>query len=263
MFKTPKKNKILIVLPYYDRPQIVLNALNSVIIANEYYDNWHLAIIDDGSKSPIKPIAEDVLRDVLDKVSFYNTECSVEDKLNNRGLLGKFINQAVNDIPADIELCLPDDDALYHDYLLNLNKYMNDNPNVEACYSNVLIYNPIKEPPQDSLDRMIGFWNKRKESIDRLSGVLDICQIAVRSIIHKKYSLWCGESDTLDVDWKMGRRAEKSKLIVEYTGFISQYKGIHDNQLSVRAKVNEQYQNGEWVLDFDMDEAFNETRIDK
>ena len=44
--------KFLIVLAYYKRPNMVLNALHS--IANLTYNNWHLAFIDDSGDDSFK-----------------------------------------------------------------------------------------------------------------------------------------------------------------------------------------------------------------
>src|SRR5258706_11440151 len=63
--------KIQILLMYYDRPNIVKNALNSIKEMN--YDNWELVFLDDGSVTSGESIVKDILKDSLHKVRFFNT----------------------------------------------------------------------------------------------------------------------------------------------------------------------------------------------
>ena len=87
--------KILILLFYYDRPEMVKNALKS--IENSSYKNFTIAFIDDGSPNPGKPVVEEILSsENLKKVVFYNTNQSSEDKNKQGGsIFGKYANIAM------------------------------------------------------------------------------------------------------------------------------------------------------------------------
>ena len=62
--------KILIILMYYERPNMVRFALDS--IAAQDYDNFEVAVIDDGSLNHIEPIVETY--PFIDKLFYFNTE---------------------------------------------------------------------------------------------------------------------------------------------------------------------------------------------
>lgn len=137
--------KILILLFYYDRPEMVKNALKS--IENSSYKNFTIAFIDDGSPNPGKPIVEEILSsENLKKVVFYNTNQSSEDKNKQGGsIFGKYANIAMETLESDITIMLCDDDALTPGYLEYLNHYYTLNPEIQHSYSKVLFYDPSKE----------------------------------------------------------------------------------------------------------------------
>jgi glycosyltransferase involved in cell wall biosynthesis len=118
-------SKILILLFYYNRPNLVKIALNSIKIHN--YNNWEIAFIDDGSEEPGEPIVREILSEHLDKIKFYNTNDSIDIKMlrskEHGSIFGKYAQQAVEESDADIVMMLCDDDALYPEYFNNLNKY--------------------------------------------------------------------------------------------------------------------------------------------
>ena len=140
--------KILILLFYYDRPNFVRIALNSVL--EHQYSNWEIAFIDDSSKIPGKPIVEEMLNGHLDKIKFYNTNDSVENKLSrgqeHGSIFGKYAQIAVEESDADYVMMLCDDDALYPGYFENLNKYFAEHVDENYVYSHIHTYNPILTP---------------------------------------------------------------------------------------------------------------------
>lgn len=137
--------KILILLFYYDRPEMVKNALKS--IENSSYKNFTVAFIDDGSPNPGKPVVEEILSpENLEKVVFYNTNQSSDDKNKQGGsIFGKYANIAMETLESDITIMLCDDDALTPNYLEHLNHYYTQNPEIQHSYSKVLFYDPSKE----------------------------------------------------------------------------------------------------------------------
>ena len=108
--------KILILCSYYNRPILLRNALNSILRADEYHQDWELAFGDDGSEIPGKPIVEEVLKDHLDHVRCYHSNMKFEDKIENGLILGTMANEAMQDSDADIGFMLCDDDELVPTY---------------------------------------------------------------------------------------------------------------------------------------------------
>ena len=120
--------KILVLLFYYNRPNLVKIALKSIL--EHSYSNWEIAFIDDASEIPGKTIVEELLKEHLNKIKFYNTNDSIENKLSrgqeHGSIFGKYAQIAVEESDADYVLMLCDDDALYPGYLENLNKYFKE-----------------------------------------------------------------------------------------------------------------------------------------
>ena len=142
------ENKILILLFYFNRPNLVKIALNSIKKHN--YQNWEIAFIDDGSEAEGRPIVEEILPESIDKIKFYNTNDSIEVKMNrNRedgSIFGKYAQQAMMESDAEFVVMLCDDDALYPDYLKNLNDYFINHQEEKYVYSHIHTYDPILTP---------------------------------------------------------------------------------------------------------------------
>ena len=104
--------KIAILLCYYERPNMVRFALNS--IKNAVHKDWHLYFVDDRSTYPGAHVVSEILAGKTDKVTFFNTQ----DKEKKQGSsFAKYWNQALEDTDADIAIMLCDDDALFPGYL--------------------------------------------------------------------------------------------------------------------------------------------------
>ena len=88
-----KELKFLILLFYYNRPKMVLNALNSINKLS--YKKFEVAFIDDGSDNPGEPIVRETLKpSFLKKVTFYNTNDTVKAKIERGGSnFGKLANE--------------------------------------------------------------------------------------------------------------------------------------------------------------------------
>lgn len=237
--------KILILLLYYERPEMVKNALIS--IKNLEYDNWHLAFIDDGSTKPGRPVVENILRDFLDKISFYNTNHSIDDKNRQGGsMVGGTMNLAIDESDASMALMLCDDDALLPTYLSNLNSWAEKHPDEHYCYSHVILYDPWKETPHlglnsKYLERQVGHklfkFDRKKNWFNKAQRVmpeakLDASQLAWRTYCNKKAKFPLKRTCHLDSAFykELGRHYGH----VGFSGFFGQYKGIHDDTLSLR-----------------------------
>lgn len=231
--------KILILFSYYQRPLLVREALKSIIRADQYYKNWHLAFGDDGSPDPGDVIVKEVMKDYSDKISFYNTNDTVASKVENGIRIGRLANKVLSETDCDIVITLCDDDQLHPLYLKNLNHYFLKNKDVMYCYSNIYIFNPNLESPEE-LTSFSGPYNSYKEPIS-CYGKVDASQVAFRIECIRNYNIWYRETTKSSKDnenpLKYSLDGELFKDFYSkigpayYTGFASQYKGMHENQL--------------------------------
>lgn len=233
-------NSILILLFYYNRPEMIKNALDS--IKNSNYTNFKIAFIDDGSETPGKPIVESYLPpEILSKTTFYNTNHSPEDKLNQGGsIFGYYANQAIKELNCDIAFMLCDDDALHPDYLSNLNKFFTNYPEVSYCYSQVLFYNPLKEKytegkfatpythPGSTYEL-----NKHFLPINP-SCKLDSSQVAWRTKCNFESNIWFPYPQTRSLDNSLYGDLYKHYGDCYPTKFVGQFKGVFEDQLGNR-----------------------------
>lgn len=142
--------KALIILLYYDRPNLVHNALNSIRMLK--YENYEVAVIDDGSKIPIEPIVRMHYYDIVDKFKFYRCNDTIEQKLRQGGTRrGLFVNEAINNSDADFAIILCDDDAITHSYFNELIKWFKNNPGKVYGYCYVLDFNPLIQLPNEKV----------------------------------------------------------------------------------------------------------------
>ena len=76
--------KIVIGLTYFNRPKMVVNALKSIEKANEFYENWELAFLDDGSVFSGENVVKNYLPQFLHKIKFYHSNSTPEEKIKNK-----------------------------------------------------------------------------------------------------------------------------------------------------------------------------------
>jgi len=222
-------NKILILLPYYNRPKLVKNALNSILRTK--YENWHLAFFDDGSPIPGKPIVEEILP--LDKVTFYNSNMSAEDKKIDGCRMGHYLNVASLESDADIIITLCDDDELFPTYLENLDTFFSSHPEEVSCYSKIHLFNPFLEKSED-VDNLGGHYNKCKGRI-RPSCKVEVSQVAWRMSAVVDGARWRDNCTGNHDVYFLEELYEKTGKLTAETDFIAQYKGMHYGQLGRRA----------------------------
>lgn len=236
---------ILIMCTYYNRPILVRNALNSIIKANVYHSNWKLAFGDDASPIPGEPIVREILAHHLDKVDFYREEKTLQEKIDGGISLGKAANEVLRNTDAEIVVTLNDDDELHPKYLANLNYFMSHHPEVLYCYSNIHLYNPLLQNSED-VDNITGPYNQYTEPIN-CYGKCDGSQVAWRISCNKEYDAWFPDSTiegNKEMPWVTNTDAEFFDILYKkcgpafYSGFVSQYKGIHDYQLLWYKKAN-------------------------
>lgn len=220
--------KVLILMVYYDRPNMVENALES--IKNQTSDNYEVAFIDDGSTIPGKPIVEKILNDKLEKIKFYNSNDSIQSKLERGGSIhGKYMNIALEESTADIAIILCDDDALIPDYIENLSNYFKNNPEKKYCYSHVIPFDPTKQKPSASLEKSKFYLNKTGEF--NPSCQVDSSQVAWRRQWALDNNIKFPFPQTGALDAHFYQMFYNKAGNCTFTGFIGQYKAIFRGQL--------------------------------
>jgi glycosyltransferase involved in cell wall biosynthesis len=216
MLKVQKATKFLIILTYFNRPNMVRNALHSV--AYSACSNWHLAFHDDGSTTPGEPIAREIIPE--EKITFYRN-----DNKPQEGNIGHCINEIIRtNMHCDVAILLADDDALHPDYLTKLEEFFkrNNNAYYASCY--VSPYNPMKETYFTALKNF-------KVSAKTMNNErLDSSQIAWSLDANKYLNLWLPEKGIKDYDVKFINRMKETGMIWE-TGYYGQFKGTHQRQL--------------------------------
>ena len=237
-------NKILILLFYYNRPQMVVNALKS--LNKSTYNNIEIAFIDDGSPNPGKPIAESILdKDLLQKTIFFNTNQTTEQKIKQGGsIFGKFANQAIKNSSSNIALMLCDDDALTPGYLEYLNAYFNLNPDVNHCYSKVLFYDPSKEDYTQSKESTTynhpGTTYKLNHYDKPINAYckVDSSQVAWRTKCNIEGKIWFPYPQTRNLDASLFNQLYSQFGFCYPTHYIVQCKGAFEDQLGNRFSEN-------------------------
>lgn len=242
--KKPTELKFLILLMYYNRPNLVKNALQS--IQNLKYDNYEVAIVDDGSEVNIEELSKKYIPE--HKLEYYRIDCSIEDKIKYEGrpnpddcgnsIHGKYLNKAILESNADIVIPLCDDDALVSDYLNKLNDYFIENPNVKYAFSNAFIFNPRTDIPFNIKEKRDS-WGFYEEDQEKVAGVLDSSQVVYRAECFKKDGVRYPYPQTKNLDYVIYKQMEYRYGKCSYLGFFGQYKAVFKEQLTHRKNMYE------------------------
>lgn len=221
--------KILIILPYYNRPTLVKNALRS--IQESTYLDWELAFIDDGSVVDGSNIVSSLFTvDQLAKTRFYSTGDSQKQKEDRGGSnYGMYANRAMSESSAEIVIILCDDDALLPSYLENLNAWFINHPEENYCYSHVLEFNPTLEDYHT-----VG---KKGSGLNKTDKIAPACQVDASQVAWRKSDdvlFPFPQTGCLDAEI-FGKLTSKYGLC-SYSGFDGQYKAMFPQQLGNRRK---------------------------
>lgn len=181
----------------------------------------------------------------MDRVTIVNTNMTFEDKIRNGICLGKYCNEYIKKSNADIGIMFCDDDEIHPEYFRKLSEYFSNNPEILYCYSKIKIFNPLFQNSCDvsSLDNK---YNKFCDAVVPMNN-LDASQVAWRLDCCKKHDAWFADSTNFDKTKPWVKDTDKSFFENLYnkcglchpTGFVSQYKGIHDYQLLWHKNVAE------------------------
>jgi glycosyltransferase involved in cell wall biosynthesis len=229
--------KIMIMCSYYNRPILVRRTLESVLRADAHHHDWEFVFGDDGSKIPGEPIVRDVLRDHIHKVRFVKNDMTFDAKVSKGIILGALANREMRNSDADIAIMLCDDDELHPEYLRNLSEYFAKNTEILYCYSKIHLFNPLLTRT-DSVNNLNNKYNEWSGPIEPANRV-DATQVAWRLDCCKKYDAWFADS-TLSVPGKPWVKDTDKSFFENLfekcgpchpTGFVAQYKGVHDYQL--------------------------------
>jgi len=230
--------RFLIILAYYKRPNMVLNALHS--IANLTYDNWHLAFIDDSGDDSFK---DTLLNYGLDnsKVTYIPTYDTDEYKKSIGGSRhGHFMNEAIETISSDVYIILCDDDALVPTYLTDLNTFYQNNPTCSWAYSKVYFFDPSIEyyfngsaTPSIVHPGSTYTLNMYDEPIIPM-GKVDSSQITFRTQAFLDNNIQYAYPQTRGLDSYIFGKFIECCGLCQPTGVFGQYKGAFPDQLGNR-----------------------------
>lgn len=219
--------EILILLFYYNRPNLVKNALNS--IKENTYNNYKIAFIDDGSDIKGEEIINEFYKnDFNNKIIFYNTNDTKEEKIKRGGsIFGMYANTAIEELKSDIIIMLCDDDALTPNYLFDLNNFYQNNQDIKYSYSHIIEFNPLIETYKNK--------EKKYNILNHCNPInpyhmVDASQVSFRlecyyNNIKFPYPL----TKNLDAHIYSLLYLKYGNCI--YNNITGQYKAIHENQL--------------------------------
>jgi glycosyltransferase involved in cell wall biosynthesis len=231
----PKQQlEILVLLFYYDRPEMVKNALDS--LNKQTYRNFKVVVIDDGSENAFTDVFPTMIgTSDIHKYTIVNTHDSPEDKQTQGGsMMGKAANQAMERYDSDIVVMLCDDDAMMPEYLENLNTFFTNNPEANHCHSKVKFYNPTKESYLEAKQttdyrHMGSTYNTLNKAGAVVCEGFDASQVAWRNKLDVKFPF----PQTRNHDAYIYKQLREHGLCYA-TGTFGQAKGAFDDQLGNR-----------------------------
>ena len=223
--------KILIIMFYYNRPNMVRFALDS--IETQGYEDFEVAFIDDGSTLPGKALVEQY--EFCEKVRFYNTHDSRYKKVHQGGSrIGLMANRAMQSSDSDISIMLCDDDALAEGYLAGLSGYYESNPYIAYSYGHVIPYKPRNNTRygqiQSSGESVL---NKNILPIDPYC-MVDASQVSWRTRASYDAGVRFPYPQTSALDATLYRGLHSTFGPCVFNGLSAQYKGYDDDQLGSR-----------------------------
>lgn len=227
--------KILVLLFYYNRPQLVRNALQSLLDTN--YHNLDIQIIDDGSIVRVEPVVQELFNNTYlqDKYQIHYINDTPEIKAARPGsIFGQVANEVMLRSDADICVMLCDDDAIYPTYFDNLCKYYSDNTTIHYAYSHVLLFNPVVDNYKECISRENHF--NHIVPINPVNSV-DASQVSWRLSASKAHNITFPYPQTSNLDAVLYQQLFNALGACHYTGCVGQYKGWFDGQLGRRSNA--------------------------
>lgn len=253
-----EEKKFLILLFYYERPEMIKNALQTIIDLD--YSNYQVAFIDDSSVVCGKKVCESFLPpNILEKFKFYNTNQTLEEKKQQSigrqyggSIFGKIANDAIIESDAEYGIMVCDDDAIVPSYLKTLNDYFTSNPNVAYCYSKVYFYDPSKESYKESKPTSDCYDGGAYNVINNHNGLiypvaqLDASQVCWNLLCNKQGNVWFPYPRTVALDMDLYNQLYSKYGACHPTNTYGEYKGLFKDQLGNRWAADK---NAEYTVD--------------
>ena len=227
--------KFLILLFYYERPEFLKNALESV--KNSTHKNWEMTIIDDGTKFPCLDQINEVFsfQERIDhRISYIQTFDS-EERKNSRGgsQFGEYGNIAIKISNADVVFMLCDDDLLLPNYMGDLERFYEENTGVRYSYSHLKFYDPtLGHPGGENMvhDDYTRYLNSRSNPINPVRRV-DSSQVSWRRKNWMDDGIAFPSPRTSNLDEVIYGHMYAAWGECAFNGITGHWKGIHDGQL--------------------------------
>jgi len=226
--------KFLIICFYYNRPNLVKNALYS--LKNSNYTNWELAFIDDGSDISGEEIVKNIFVDTSN-ITFYNSYDTLEDKMKRRGHqgsnMGKYAQQALDSSKCDYGLFLCDDDILVPNYLEKLNEFYNNNLDKFYSYCHIKTYDPKVEIPSEPFEKVTYHQNITEPTNPFYK--LDMSQVSFNVKECQKEKIFFPYPLTVNIDAEVFLQMYQKWGNITYNGIDGEYKAIYEDNLMRRS----------------------------
>lgn len=227
--------KFLILLFYYERPEFLRNALESV--KNSTHKNWEIAIIDDGTNFSASPIIDQCFtldERIRHRISYIQTFDS-EERKNLRGgsQFGEYGNTAIKVSDADVVLMLCDDDLLKPTYLEDLSSFYERNPLVKYSYCHLEFYDPTLGLPGEN--NVVS--NNYTNYLISHNGPIDPARRVDSSQVSWRRDNWLTDGiqfpspRTINLDEMIYKQMYSSWGACGFNQIVGQWKGIHKSQL--------------------------------
>jgi|694.fasta_scaffold45005_1 glycosyltransferase involved in cell wall biosynthesis len=228
-----KMNKFLIILAYYERPTIVLNALKSIMEIT--YPEFEVHFIDDGSTKKGEPIVREFCKSIIDKFTFHYVDNTIEQKKEQGGSIhGKYLNLAISQSDADQVIILCDDDAIYPDFLTRYNYFLNkgENKDIPYFYHNMILYDCLKEPYTEGVKRKdLSYFTNQWNIPIHCGGRVDSSQVTYSRKAFIESGLSYPAPQTSGLDMAIYTQMFEKWGTANYSGLISQVKSNNEDNL--------------------------------
>lgn len=228
-------SRILVLLAYYNRPKMVLGALES--LRRQGDAPFRCVMVDDGSEVRGETLVKGY--PVSEVRRLEDTEA--EKRAQGGSRHGAVMNEIVAAATEEIVLTLCDDDALYDGYLSGLSKWYDEHPDAAWSYGHVSVYDPSMEtPPWDEMRN--GPWpygvncNYWRVPI-RPSCSVDSSQVSFRRTRMPPFQ----GGQTANLDAVIFAQMYDAVGPCPYNGLVAQHKGVHRDQLGNRQGMSNEY----------------------
>lgn len=221
-----------ILLTSYNRPTMLREALYGIHQLNYPREFFKVTIIDDASTigNPGRS-CEEILGESI-RWNCVHIEDTKEAKLARKGSwIGREMNRSILYTESDVIIWTMDDDIILPCYLIDLNQYYLDNPEVKYAYCNLIEINRDGE-------KVGPHWLNNSVPLPP-PGRLDASQVTYRRecfIDHSDIRFPYPKTSCLDAD--LFAKLELHYGLCQPTNIIGQKKRTHENQLGNHSSLD-------------------------